>query len=276
MTLAFATGRGPGPLESDALLAEARALDVRAIFLSAPVARPARWRSAWKAAGVQACGVAPRGDAGASDEDGARFATALAEAAACAAALRAPALVVEGGGLGSRLEDRLREAEDDLRAGAEAATAAWRAERAEAREEATERALRALYADLRAGVPLSVRPGAGPADLLGFEETGWLLGELRGLGLWLDPARATRAQRLGWGPALDAWLDAYARRCTGVFVQGLGRDLDAGLHPAEGGLDWGHLARALPRRVPWVIDLAPSRSADALADAVALLRAALG
>jgi hypothetical protein len=253
MPVAFATGRLPGMFGVADVLATARSLDVRAVFFSAPVERAASWLAELKASGIQVCGVAPQGTAGAADETPSRFEAELGAAATCASHLKAGAVVVEGGEVGGVSE----------------------ADREAVREPAAERAVRALHAGLRGGVPLAIRPGGRPRDLLGFEETGWLLSELPALGLWLDPARAVRAHRRGCGSALEAWVDAYAGRCGGLFVQGLDADLRGGVHPAEGGIDWAPLAEVLPRGVPWVLDLARETTDDVLADAVSMMRAVL-
>ena len=140
-----------------------------------------------------------------------------------------------------------------------------------AREAAAERAVRALYGPLSRGVPLAVRNGDGVHDLLGLEETGWLLDEFPRLGFWFDPTRAFRAFRAGSGPATAVWTERLARRVGGVFAHGLGSSLEGGSHPEDVAPPWGTLAEVLPRGVPWVLDVSPSLAAGDVAEAVRYL-----
>lgn len=268
-------------LDAAALARLGERLDLRLFFLHEPVPRAASWRATLKALGVSIGGVAvrtARGVRGAADEDGARFGLAMDEAAHCASGLRAGLVVTDGGGLGSEV-DGILEAADGAAWEAlpdRESEPAWAPLRTARREAAAQRAVRALHAALAADVPVAVRHGGGPADLLGTEEAGWLLDELPRLRLVLDPGRAERAHRLGVGPAPLAWADAYAARCGAVVVQGVGAHGRGGAHPTEGSIDWRALVESLPRGLPWVLDLAPERSDDEVTDALRWLRDLVG
>ena len=238
MPLAFAT-RGLGAdVTPERILARAQAFDVRSVLLSTPLPRAAEAHARLRAGGVAVCAVAA-----AQPADGAEFTQGLERGARCAAALKAGAVVVEGGGAA-----------------------------AHGREAAVDRLARALHAPLAQGIPLVVR-NAGAADaLLGFEEVEWLLSELPRLGFWFDPMRAEQRQGADAGPAVGAWLDAYDGRVGGVFVHGPGSEGSGGGHPTDDGPDWDRLAAALPWRVPWVLDLGPGLAEGDAADAVRWLR----
>lgn len=237
MTLAFST-RGWGTDAKPAqIIAHARALDVCDVHLSAPSKHAARVRRDLQAGGVRVISVAARGRA-----DAAGFPDALAQAGACAAQLRARAVIVEGGAAGDE------------------------------REAAADRLVRMLHGPAAAGVPLALRNGSGAQDLLGFEELDWVLSELPALGFWFDPLAAHLRHGLGAGPATQDWIDAYAGRVTGVFVHGG----EGGSHPTEGGPAWGSLVQTLPRDVPWVLDLEADLDVRDAVDAVRWLRALRG
>jgi hypothetical protein len=230
-------------------------------------------------AGVALRGVGADPEVGAGDEP-ARFAAALAAAVETAAALKTTAVVVEGGRFPGRAGARLEDVEQALRRGSRGGAEEAGALRAEAQRlreagaaRAVEAAARALHGPLKAGVPLAVRNGDGLAAVLQHVETGWLLDALPGLALWFDPARAERAARLGNGPAVTAWLDAYGPRVGGVAAHGLGSGLGGRAHPADAGPDWGSLAASLPRRLTWVLDLSGSLAAADVRDAVRFLEA---
>jgi hypothetical protein len=131
-----------------------------------------------------------------------------------------------------------------------------------ARERAVDAALRSVHGALAAGAPVSLRNGR-PADLLGYVEAGQALGESRGLGLWFDPVRAHARHRAGLGPTVETWADAYAGRMTGVHVEGT---------PVDGEPDWPSVARVLPRRIPWVVDLAAGTAEGEIRRAADFLR----
>jgi len=239
-------------------------LETLALAVPGPVA-PGR-REDVRALGVAVCGVL-LGGAGAADDD---FDRARPAAVQAASALRAPCLVVEGGGFDRRTARDLakREASD-----APAALALHR----EVREEAASRAARALWRAQAEGVPLALRNGGAAADLvLDPEVAEWLLDDLPALGLFLDPARALRARRLGLGPEPEVWADRFAARTRGVFVHGLGSDLAGGSHPEDVAPDWGTLSDALPRGAPWVIDVTHALSAADVEDVVRYLRSETG
>jgi hypothetical protein len=237
MGAALALGDGERPMAEADFFSTLEDLDLRRVVLRLPAAVEA---AALRAHGVTVCGVAPGADVAVED-------AAIARAARRAAATKADALVLEGG----------RVAGDD-------------------RGRATERAARVLHPFLGAGVPLAIRPGGAAEDLLGYEEVSWLLDALPRLGLWLDPARAMALQRAGHGPAVSAWAEACAGRCTGVWVHGLGGDGKGGAHLRDDGPPWEQLAEMLPTRRPWVLDLAPDAGRDALRDALGDLRSVLG
>jgi hypothetical protein len=162
---------------------------------------------------------------------------------ACASALRVRAVVVAGVARGARSPDA--DAED---------------------------LARALHAPLTAGVPLALRNGGDPTDLLDETVCGWLLEALPRLGLWFDPAAALRAARREGGAPLARWTDAWAGRTGGVFVHGLGAAGRGGAHPCEDGPPWTALRESLPGRVPWVLELDPACEEAHVRDALAWLR----
>jgi hypothetical protein len=143
-----------------------------------------------------------------------------------------------------------------------------------ARERQVEALARALFAPVRAGLPLAVGQAAGPHELLTLEALGWLLDALPRLTLWFDPARALAASRAGTDAAPDAWADRFAGRVAGVSVHGLGSDGRGHAHPEDDGPPWSTLAASLPRRVPWTLDLSGNLSADDVREARRYLEAA--
>jgi len=243
VTVTLATGWLGDEVSATRLLEVARSLDQRAFHAARPPAGAVRLRTELKAQGVRILGVSTAAPEGLSDPHVERALQALERAVLAASALRAETVVFEGG-----------------------------SPEPGGREEATERLARAVHGALRRGVPLAVRNGRGREDLLGFEETEWLLSELPGLGLHFDPARAERAARRDEGPALTAWMDAYAGRCSGVFVHGLGRSGEGGAHPADDGPPWRTLVSSLPRRVPWILEPAETLSPAEVKDALHYLR----
>lgn len=220
------------------LLARAQALDCRGLYLNWP------WRvGEADLRTLRASGVQPLGgqvDLAVNDALAAR----LGQASQLAGRMRLPALIV-----------------DVLHAQGSPADAA-------------QSLARALHPLLREGVPLWLRDAADSGGLLAGESLQWILSDLPGLGLWVDPAR--RASAAGPGArglaagAGDA-LDAVAGRCGGVFVHAW-RDGVDGAHPEEGGVDWAQLAQRLPRRVPWILDLGPGLSQQDVGDALRYLR----
>lgn len=223
---------GPG-LTPDVLIAHLRAHDVRGVAFPRAPTRPRQWRSELSAAGVRCVGV----QAPAQDPE------ALASAVTACSALDAP-LIVDAGALPDP-------------AAHEAAVAAL---------------ARRLHAPLGEGAVVCVRPGdAGPAVL---DETGleWLLEDLPGLGLWLDPVAVLRREAAGEGLGMDALLNRWVSRCRGTFVAGRGSDGRGGRHPEDSGADWSTLSALLPRGIPWVLDLAPEAAGEELEDAVRFLR----
>lgn len=277
MTLALTSAWFRPGADVDALVAGLRAVGIGRLHLEAPSAAARAWREPLAGTGVAVASVGVDPEVGAAD--GGRFAAALDLAIAAAAALKAKAVVVEAGGFTGPTAARLTEANRVLRTAsgsgdeAERVRADVRALRGEARAKRVEIAARGLHAALKDGVPLAVRNDDGLERLLGFEETGWLLGALPRLGLWFDPARAERGARLGVGPALSRWADAYAARVAGVAAHGLGSDLAGHAHPEDEGPDWGSLGETLPRRLTWVLDVSGRLSAADVRDAVRFLTA---
>ena len=243
MTVTLATGWLGDEVSGERLLEVARSLEQRAFHAASPPTGAAWLRTELKAQGVRILGVSAVAPAGLSDPHVERALRALEGAVVAASALKADTVVFEGG-----------------------------PPEPGGPEEATERLVRAIHGPLRRGVPLAFRNGAGRADLLGFQETEWLLSELPGLDLHFDPARAERAARREEGPSLTAWMDAYAGRCSGVFVHGLGASGEGGAHPADDGPPWRTLASSLPRRVPWILDPSTALSPAEVKDALHFLR----
>lgn len=234
-----------------------------------------------KGVGVEVGAVFANGGGGASAENDAGFAAVVTQASALAASLRAPFVVVEGGGFGATADRALRKADRRLvsagRLGEDPDAAAEVGRlHGEMREQAAERAVRALHQVARGGASLAVRHGGSAACLLGFEELEWVLDDLPALSLFFDPARALRRHRLGLGPEPAAWAERFARRTAGVIVQGLASDLAGGSHPEDGAAPWRELAEALPRGVPWFLDLAPTLAAADVEDAVRYLQTEIG
>lgn len=143
-------------------------------------------------------------------------------------------------------------------------------------EEAADRLVRVLHGPLAAGAPIGLRNGASPDDLLGMTEIEWLLSELPRLTLWFDPARALACHRAEAGPSVRRWIDAYAARCAGLFVHGLGSQGLGGAHPTDDGPAWDALRGAVPRAAPWVLSMDPTRGDDEIVDALSWLRALAG
>lgn len=256
-----------------------REVGIQGLHLVAPPAAATGWRETLTGAGIVTRAVAADPEVGASTE-GTRFSTALAAAIEVAAALKAPAVVVEGGRIPGAAGARLADLEASLRKAARGSgedAAPWLAEgerlRAERRDRLVEAAARALHGPLKDGVPLALRNGDGLDDLVGHAEIGWLLDALPRLAVWFDPARAQRAVRLTAAPALTAWTDAWASRAAGVVAHGLGSDLGGHAHPEDAGPDWGSLGASLPRRLTWVLDVSGSLSAADVRDAVRYLKA---
>lgn len=243
MTVSLSTAWMGAEPTAEQLLQVAQALDVRAFHASEPPARAALLRAELKGGGVRILSVSPSTPAGLSDPDTARAVAALEAAAQAASALKAECVVFEGG--------------SPEPGGSEAAT---------------ERVARAVHGLLGRGVPLAFRNGGGEHDLLGFQETEWLLSALPGLRLYFDPAHAERAARQTDGPSLTAWMDAFAGRCAGVFVHGLGSSGAGGAHPADDGPPWSTLVSSLPTRVPWVLDPGADMGAADVEDALRFLR----
>jgi hypothetical protein len=263
----------------EAIVAGLREVGLPHLHLERPDPAARGWREALTRAGVTVVSVGADPDAGAADA-GTRFATALAVAIETASALKAKAVVVEGGRFpgpaGARLADLDRALARVARGSGDDAAKAREESlrlRGVGRERLVEGAARALHAALKDGVPLTVRNGDGLAALLGFEETGWLLSALPRLQLFFDPARAERAARLATGPALVRWTDAHAARVAGVAAHGLGSDLAGRAHPEDAGPDWGSLGDTLPRGRTWVLDVSGTLSAADVRDAVRFLRA---
>lgn len=277
MALALASGWFPPGTTVEGMAAGLAALRLRGLLLTVPAGPVRGWREVLGASGVRTVGVALGAEAPALAAG--PFPPALTRAVEAAVALKAPWVLVEAGALPGEAGARLAALERALRrhpAEAEAATA--RAEglalRAGPRERLVEQVARALHGPLREGVPLAVVPGDGAEHLLGLTETGWLLEALPRLMLWLDAARAERAARLGLGPALTAWTDAWAGRTVGVLAHGLGGDLAGHAHPEEDGPAWGSLGESLPRGLPWVLDVSGRLSAADVRDALRCLAAA--
>lgn len=250
-------------------------LDALAIAVPGPV--PGAPRAAVRSVGVSVCAVL-LGETGATDD---AFDRRRAQAVTVAATLRASQLVVEGGDLGPGSARALKLAESallgSLRGGGAPDAADAIALRGAEREGAAARAARALHLAFADGVPLAIRNGGRPGDLLlQPDEVEWLLDDLPGLGLCFDPARALRAWRLGLGPEPAAWADRLASRTVGVCVQGLGTDLAGHGHPEDGGPDWGTLGRSLPHRVPWILDVTHALSAADVDDAIRYVRSMVG
>ena len=236
MRLAFSTRALAAEPSASRILQWAERLDARDVHLAPPVARPRSLHAALRAGGVGVCSVAV---AEAADEP--RFEDALARAIQTAAATRAQAVVVEGGRRGPD------------------------------REAATDRLVRALHGPVRAGAPLVLRNRFEADGLLGLEELGWVRSELPELGFWFDPLAAHLVAEQD-GAALVTWLDQVAGTVGGVFVHGAGSDRRGGSHPTDGGPPWGTLVAALPRRVPWVLDLGPGLDVRDAEDAARYLR----
>ncbi len=237
MSLALSTrALGAAPDLAAAALERARALGCRGLFLAWPWRLGAAAAQGLRAEGVEVAGAQVDLDPGAPAELAARLERALEEAAR----LRPAALVVDGIG-----------APAPLAAGVQTLA-------------------RALHGPLKAGAPLAVRDGGGPGAWLAGEALEWLLSDLPGLGLWVDPAR-----RHAGGEAAADGLDRAARRCAGVFVHARTEAGDGG-HPQEAGVPWEEVAERLPTRVPWVLDLGASLSAEDARDALRYLRSLLG
>jgi hypothetical protein len=191
-----------------------------------------------------------RGEARVGAGGGERWAASLALPFDAAARLRAGHVVVEGAG----------------------AVAADRT----VRERAVEDAARSLHGPLRRGVPLAVRPGSAAGDLLGIEETGWLLDALPRLAFVLDPARARRLHLAEHGPAPEVWAERFGPRTNLIACHGFGDSDAGGRHPAEDDLAWRVLSEMVPRRTPWLLDLAPDLGVGDLSDALGYLADRLG
>ncbi len=218
----------------DRLAERLRELDVRQVFFHMPPGQARAVGEALRAAGVESVG--------ALSADGTP--ATLAAAARSASRLRAGTVVCDAGVCDAAVP----------------------------RERQVEALARALHALLREGAPVAVLPGdVGPA-LLDDEGLTWLLEDLPGVGLWLDPLHVVRRERAEEGAGLVSLLDRYAGRCRGTFVAGLGSDGQGGRHPEDDGPDWNTLAALLPRGIPWVLDLDPQVQADELEDAIRYLR----
>lgn len=212
-----------------------RALDVRTCLLQRVPARPRTTGQALRTAGVSVVGLAV---------PFAQLST-LGTQTEAAAALRAQALVVDGG----PVKDRATE-----------------------REARTEALARLLYPAHAAGVPLALCNGSSSSALLGLQETSWILEELPGVGLVLDAARAEQAGRDGWDAGLDAWLEAWAGRTVAVVATGLGSDGRGRRHPEDGPLDWSTLSARVSRTAPWIFDPAEDLGEDEVVDGLRALR----
>jgi hypothetical protein len=235
VTLAL-TSRALGPTAgADALVARARAIGVPGLVLDDPTPRASGWRDVLKGQGVALLAVRFTRPGPPSAED-----------LAVAGALRVPRVVV-GSGPGEP--------------------------GARARE--VEALARVFHPMLAAGAPLVLRHAERTGDLLGLEEAGWLLEALPRLALWLDPAWLHGAERDGWGAGPQAWADRWAGRVAGVSVHGLGSDGRGHAHPEDDGPRWGTLAGALPRGVPWALDVSRDLADDDVREARRYLEAAL-
>lgn len=144
--------------------------------------------------------------------------------------------------------------------------------------------VRALHAALRrhAGLALALATADGPDGLVGARATEWIVSELRDepLSFWFDTAGALRIERgdaslaAGGGAAL-AWADRFGSRVTGLAVHGLAGAQRHG-RPEDDGLDWGTLSGLVPRKAPWVLDLAPSTATDAVEESRRYIEHVLG
>ncbi len=220
MTVALSTRwTGSSP---DEIVPLARDLDVRNFVFDVPPARARSLRRELKASGVAVAGVGLGAGASAADEDAARFASRLEAGIGAASDLRAGHVLIEAG------------AGDDA-------------------EEAAERIVRALHGASSAGTPMAIVNGG----MLGLEETGWVLDDLRGLSLWFDPSVVDAED-------LVTWTDRFAGRCAGCWVRRR--------HPEDLGLPWSTLAASLPRRMVWAFDPDDDLSRSDVADAVRYLR----
>lgn len=227
MTIALAARPGE---DAERLLARGEALDQRLWHLPGPLAGAREARARLHAGGLSITSV---------QTDVAGLETALA----CGSALRARAIVVDGGTL-----------------------------RGAAPEDAADRLVRALHGPLVAGAPLAIRNGADEHAVLGFVATEWLLSELPRLALWFDPAAAEARRRGGVGTDLPGWMDAYGTRMGGLFVHGLGSDGRGGAHPTDHGVDWPALWPALPPAAPRVLALDAAHDDATVRDALRYLR----
>lgn len=234
MSIALSTRVFGHDVTPEAVLEHLRRLDLRGVMLHRPVRRPAPWREVLRGAAVRCVGV----------QTPTTPAERFAAGGSCAAILGGATLVIRA---------------PELPAGSD-------------REVMVGELARSLHGPLTAGLPVAVTPGdAGPA-LLDAEALGWLLEDLPGLGVWLDPVAVMRREAAGEGLGLVALLDRWAGRCRGTFVAGLGSDGSGGRHPEDVGADWSTLGELLPRGVPWVLDLDAKAVGDELDDAVRFLR----
>jgi hypothetical protein len=136
-----------------------------------------------------------------------------------------------------------------------------------ARERAVDDAARRLHGRLRDGVPFVIRHGIASTDLLGLDETEWLLDALPGLGFLFDPFGANRRAAEGEGPPAETWAERFAKRTVLVAVRGEGEQ-DGG-HPADSDVDWRQIAGLLSGDVTWVLETGP-RAGD-VSDAASYL-----
>jgi hypothetical protein len=272
MRPALSTRTFPAEAGPAAVAETVRRLGLSLVHFAVAPAQPARFATVLVEFGVRVAGVESPGPPGAGDAAPGPFADALTRAEGAASVLKAEAVLVEGGHLpvreGHDLVRRDRLMAELARGTASVDSKEVLALRDQVRVAAADRAARVLHAAARRGVPIAIRNGAGVGDLLGFEETGWVLGEVARLALWFDPARARRLERLGAGPPAAEWADRYARRVGGVYLHGLAGNLDPHAHPEEGGIDWRTLRGSLPGTVPWVLDLSPSHGERDLSDAL--------
>lgn len=155
----------------------------------------------------------------------------------------------------------------------------WSRDRRRQREAATERLCRGLDAVARS-VPAArvlLLPGADPFSLLDLEATGWVLDDLRSLGVRLafDTGHLGLREAQG-GPAFADWLDRFAASVDVVLFSDHDGSARCDLLPGMGRFDFAVLRGVLPQGAVRVLRPSQDLPADACRDADAFLADRIG